>query len=180
MKIYKLQKEYGFAELIPNNESLDMINEGFVGKPMKDDWNIQEMQWNIEESDVIGDFSFLAGLIPVINNNILKKLSTFITKESVELLPIVINDEKYFAVNILNIKSNILNEKKSSIEYFEDNSIMYINEYVFNDIGVEPILKISQLTTHIFVTDVLKKHIEKEKLTGINFTDCKVKSKRWF
>ena len=180
MKIYKLQKEYGFAELIPNNESLDMINEGFVGKPMKDDWNIQEMQWNIEESDVIGDFSFLAGLIPVINNNILKKLSTFITKESVELLPIVINDEKYFAANILNIKSNILNENKSNIEYFEDNSIMYINEYVFNDIGVEPILKISQLTTHIFVTDVLKKHIEKEKLTGINFTDCKVKSKRWF
>ena len=180
MKIYRLQKEYGFAELIPNNESLDMINEGFVGKPMKDYWNIQKMKWNKEESDIIGDFSFLAGLIPVINNNVFKKLSAVIAKESVELLPIVINDEKYFALNILNIKSNILNEKKSNIEYFEDNSIMYINEYVFNDIHVEPIFKIHQLTTHIFTTDVLKNIIKKEKLTGINFIECKVKAKGWF
>jgi hypothetical protein len=180
MKIYKLQKEYSFAELIPNTESLDMINEGFIGKPMKDDWNIQKMQWNLEESDVIGDFSFLAGLIPVINNNVLEKLDKLITEEYVELLPIVINNEKYFALNLLNINSDILNIKKSNLEYFEDNSIMYINEYVFNDIGVEPIFKISQLTTHIFVTDIFKNIIEKEKVTGINFIDCKVKSKRWF
>ncbi len=180
MKIYKLQKEYGFAELIPNNESLALINKGFEGKSMKNDWNIQKMQWDLEESNIIGDFSFLAGLIPVINENIFKKISSVITEKDIDLLPIVIDVNKYFALNILNINNKILNENKSNIEYFEDNNIMYINEYIFNNMDIEPIFKISQLKTYIFCTSVLKNIIEKEKMTGINFTECKVKPKGWF
>lgn len=181
MEIYKLKKDYDYAHLIPDEDSLDLINDGFNGLRMKQEWGgHRKMYWDFNESTLISDFSMLGGLIPVVDKRVLDAILPIVKEGSIELLPVKVDMKDLFAINVLYTDSNILNKKKSRIDYYSDKSIMFINEYVFNNIVPHSIFKIPQLLTHTFVSGEFKNVIEKEKLTGVEFVKCKIKSKGWF
>jgi hypothetical protein len=180
MKIYLLEKNYRFAELSPNNDLIDVINEGFNGVPMAKEWGKPQMVWNFEESKIKCDFPLLYGLIPVMSERAKNVLSLIVPPDSIEYLPIIVEDEIYYATNVLLSYDKILNIRKSKIDYFSDRTIMTIDKYVFSCVkNLSPMFKVSQLLVSTFVTADFKNIIENEKFTGINFKECKVVSKGW-
>lgn len=182
MKIYQIKKNYRFAELSPKETLITVINDGFDGKSMADIWGgLQTMTWNFEESKVTCDFPLLYGLIPVMSEKAKKIFATLIPADFVEYLKIRVEDENYYALNILKSYDKLLNIGKSKIDYFSNGEIMAIDKYVLNEISdLSPIFKITQLKIRAFVTEEFKNIVKKEGLTGLEFEECEVVTKGWF
>lgn len=180
MNIYKIEKRYEFAELVPDSEFLDLLDSGFVGKKMINLWETPKMKWDFQTSLAKCDISMILGLIPIVNKKVKEKLLFIESANLAEFLPIGIDEEEYYAINVIYHTSELLNKRKSKIIYFSDKTIMHIDKYVFIKEETKPVFKVSQSLTHIFVNDVIKNIIEKESFTGLEFKKCKISSRRWF
>jgi len=183
-KIYVIYKDNNrnFKELIKDNnneeEFRNIINDGFVGKKIKNIWNSNyTMTWDKNTSTIEkADFCFYAGLIPFVNEKTYRLLNDVIPLNYIEFLPVTIeNKETMYALNIVNINTEIFNEKKSTIKYFPDGDIYEIKKYIFNDIENIPVIfKIPQMLKDIFVSDEFVKIVKDNNLTGIDFKECKI------
>ena len=182
MKIFQIKKDSNYAELSPKDELITGINEGFEGESISDIWgSLQIMTWNFEESEVKCDFPLLYGLIPIMSEKAKKIFATLIPADFVEYLKIRVEDENYYALNILKSYDKLLNTGKSKMDYFSNGRIMGIDKYVFSEISdLSPIFKITQLKISAFVTEEFKNIVEKEGLTGLVFEECEVVTKGWF
>lgn len=180
MAIYKLNKKYAFAELVASSEFLELLDNEFKGKTMMDLWKIPKMEWDFQTSSVKCDISMIMGLIPIVNKKVKEKLLFIETDHLAEFLPVDIDGEEYYVLNTVYHTSELLNKSKSKIIYFSDKTIMHIDKYVFIKDANEPIFKLSQYLTHVFVTDVIKDIIENESFTGLEFEKCEISSRRWF
>ena len=180
MSIYKLNKKYEFAELFAGSEFLELLDNGFEGKSMMKLWEIPKMKWDFQISSTKCDISMILGLIPVVNKKVREKLIFIETANLAEFLPVLIDEEEYYAINVLYHTGELLNNRKSKIIYFSDKTIMHIDKYVFIKEETQPIFKVSQTLTHIFVNDVIKDIIERESFTGLEFEKCEISSRKWF
>lgn len=180
MSIYKLNKKYEFAELFAGSEFLELLDNGFEGKTMMKIWETPEMEWDFQTSSAKCDITMILGLIPIVNKKVKEKLIFIETANLAEFLPVLIEGEEYYAINVLYQTSELLNKRKSKIFYFSDKTIMHIDKYVFIKEETHPIFKVSQNLTHIFVNDEIKDIIERESFTGIEFEKCEISSRRWF
>lgn len=180
MNIYKLKKTYSFAELIPCSDFADISYNGFIGVSMKKEWKPFMMEWNFEIFSIKPDISMLGGILPVINNRVKKSLLLIGLDDLVEFLPVIVDNEEYYVINVLYHTEGLLSTRKSKINYSSNKRIIYIDEYVFYKEETKPIFKVSQLLTHIFVNDIFKDVIEKHSFTGLEFEKCKVIKRNWF
>lgn len=179
-KIYKIIKAEGyFKNLKANNEEiLDVIDQCLEGKSISSIWKKNyTMSWEKdEEYTQNADILFYIGLVPVINENSYNLLKKYIPLDSVEYLNIKIeNNQNLYLMNVLNINTEIFNEKKSKIDYYKTGTIREVIKYVFNDIETIPVIfRIPQSPCEIFVSDEFVKIVKDNNLTGIDFKECKI------
>ena len=183
-KIFLFQGQTEDCQLLSckDDETRHIISFGFKCQKMGEIWNPHGFEWIEEYGTLKTDFPFLSGFIPVFSQTAYNFLHKIIPQNIAEYLPIEINSEKYYAVNILKSYSNILNEKKSDIEFFSSGRIMEINNYVFlpQKEPLLPVFKIAQLMTNIFVTETIVNAVKESNLTGANFVPCEIKKKSFW
>lgn len=164
-----------------DQDILNKIDEVLLCKSMVETWTPLHLSWYIEEGDKRCDFPFMYGFIPIVSQRAYKVLIDLISTEEIEFLPLFIEDEQYYLLNLLIQKENILNLKKSKVKYFSNGRIMGISEFVFNHTEAgSSIFRISESKTSIFITENIKQEIENYKLTGSNTIKCKVVKPSFF
>ncbi len=155
----------------------DKITQGLT-EHIENKWEPVNLKWIDNITDPKFDFIFIYGYIPVCNENAYLILSQMPGLNNVYFLPIIIDNEKYYIISVLQIEKSILNRKKSKIEYFTDKSIMRVDSYVFNEFTPNSIMfKISESSSTFFVTEDFVNCIALHSLSGINFKGCKVLKK---
>ena len=174
MSIYLIKKQdVDCAEpLIENDKYLSLLEENF-GTKLKPIWGEVGAKWYRENGEIICDFPFLLGMIPLCSLKIYNKLHENLNLEKIEFLPIRIENELYYIMNpCLSIKG-ILNKKRSKIDYFSNGEIMWISKYVFypNDVQAS-LFKIPEMYTAVFATTTFVDFIKENHFTGIEFEPC--------
>lgn len=177
MNIYLVKKqEIDCVEpLIQDKKVLSFLEEK-IGTKISNKWSCIETKWNRENGEIICDFPFLLGMIPLCSLKIYNKLHENLNLENIEFLPIRIENELYYIMNpCLSIKG-ILNKKRSKIDYFSNGEIMWISKYVFypNDVQAS-LFKIPEMYTAVFATTTFVDFINENHFTGIEFEPCTIK-----
>lgn len=148
-KDYKIIEKFNGSSISPQSETIECL---------------------LFPSNKQGDFFYLASNILVFNQKVFDSLGDLI-QFSGEIIPIQVNNEKLFALNVLKVL-DCLDIKKSDISYFPEGNIMWVKNYVFleNCIGDSHIFKIKGVELKdIFVSEVFKKSVEEFDLQGIQF-----------
>lgn len=161
--------------LIEDDKILFLLEKRF-GTQLSNKWKEVEAKWYQEVGELICDFPFLLGTIPLCNVEIYHKLQEKLNLEGIEFLPIRIENELYYIMNpCLSIKG-ILNKKQSKIDYFSNGDIMWISKYVFYPNEIETsMFKIPEMYTSIFATTSFVEFIRENHFTGIEFEPCAIK-----
>lgn len=133
-------------------------NEPMLSKSWKE-FNFSWSTENLENPD----FPFIDGFIPVFSQKAYKVLQPLI-KNNVEFLPINVAGERFYIVNVLTVYSKIVNLKDS----YEYHYALYPTD------KWDPIFKINEKITPLFVTADVKNAIEKNHLTGCKFIKCRI------
>jgi len=177
MSIYLVKKqEIDCVEPFIQDEIISSFLEENIGIQSIGNWKTIETKWNRENGELICDFPFLLGTIPLCNVEIYHKLQEKLNLEGIEFLPIRIENELYYIMNpCLSIKG-ILNKKQSKIDYFSNGDIMWISKYVFYPNEIETsMFKIPEMYTSIFATTSFVEFIRENHFTGIEFEPCAIK-----
>ncbi len=177
MSVFLLKKQdIDCAEpLIEDDKILSLLEENF-GTQLSNGWKEAEAKWYREEGELICDFPFLLGTMPLCSLKVYHKLQEKLNLEGIEFLPIKIENELYYIMNsCLSIKG-ILNKKQSKIDYFSNGEIMWISKYVFYPNEIEAsMFKIPEMYTAIFATASFVEFIRENHFTGIEFEPCAIK-----
>lgn len=177
MSVFLLKKQdASCAEpLIEDDEALSFLEKNY-GIQLSDKWKEIEAKWYREEGELICDFPFLLGTIPLCSLKVYHKLQEKLNLEGIEFLPIRIENELYYIMNpCLSIKG-ILNKKQSKIDYFSNGEIMWISKYVFYPNEIETsMFKIPEMYTSIFATASFVECIKENHFTGMDFESCAIK-----
>jgi len=129
MSIYRLGWVDGYNKLgFKGEKAYDVFAKLFDGTPRAAQWKPAEaVVAKAKKKDA--DFPYLNGHIPVVSEKAWKALGPLIGK-SVEALPITGTATPYWALNVLDV-ADVLDEKRSDLERFDDGVIMIINRYAF-------------------------------------------------
>lgn len=125
-------------------------------------WKEFKFSWTKENLKKC-DFPFIDGLIPVISQRAYNVLQPLINK-NVEFLPINVAGERFYIVNVLTVYAGIVN-LKASYEY---------HYALYPATKWDPIFKIDEEITPLFVTADVKNAIEKKHLIGCKFIKCQI------
>ena len=173
MNIYKILNQNRKYKTIQYNKTPILKN---IGKII---WNntkeVSDYQYTWNENDDnknVCDCPFIIGSIPVFSELAYNKISMFLDNTNSQVIPITVNEKKYFIVNATILIDDILNEKKSKISYFSDGRIMDVEKYVLSNKKYTPnIFKLSQFHTYTFVSEKIADAIN-AGFTGIEFEKC--------
>lgn len=182
MKIYKFwhsANDYKSINL-ENTKLLDKIVDGFYNDGKKFNCDLGIYNW-IDGKLLDCDFPMINGSIPVASEKALEVISPFVDSENVEILPIVVNGSPFYVIHLLKTY-NVLNEKKSSIQYFKNGDVKNIKKYVFLPTvsEVPSLFQIEQNQMFCFVKDDLRSAICNAGLVGADFEECEIKGKFLF
>ena len=161
--IVKEESNASFLEL--NSESISLL------KAFKFDWNT-------EDSSAIPNLTLIMSELfccDIVASELLKDIMG-----TIQFNNLFIGDNQFFSISNIPIKKNAINLKASKVKYFSTGDIMEIEKWVFNQDEYPPIFKAEEMPGVFFCTEIFKDTIEKNHLTGLIFTECKIKSKSWF
>jgi hypothetical protein len=117
----------------------------------------------------IGDYSKV-GTVPAFSARAVEEIGDLLIPFG-ELLPLVVNDERYFAFNATCI-ADALDEGESDVKRFASGGIMMVTRYGFrSDVVAElTVFKIPQLLrAYTFVTDRFVARVTQTDLSGFGF-----------
>lgn len=182
MAIFLLKNEFGeFKNIKPikRNEQLCLVDN--YGYPMLNTWQPINFEWDIEDGNKPRDIFLYLGYILIGNGKSVSALRMMIDNSKCEILPIKIDKEEYYVFNICETLVNVLDRRKSKIEYFKDKSIKWISQYVFSpDYKDTPIFHIAEMSSPIFVSDTIVEYIKEAGLIGLKFEECKQDKSSFF
>lgn len=125
-------------------------------------WKEFKFSWTKENLKKC-DFPFIDGLIPVVSQKAYNVLQALI-KNNVEFLPINVDGERFYIVNILKVYPKIVNLKDSHNDHYT----------FYPTSNLESIFKIEEQLFPLFVTADVKNAIEKNHLIGCKFIKCHI------
>ena len=166
MKVYMLTTKKT-AGILPERIE-DYRKVDFKGKSLEEKWKPLEMKKidDIEMKDAL-DLSFQ---VPVVSKNAAKLLRDDLTGD-VEFLEMNVENNKYYAMNIVNV-IDALDEEKSVFDTLPGGIRFFFEKYAFlkDKIKNQKIFKIKEeKRSKVFVTEEFKNKVEKENLKGFDF-----------
>jgi hypothetical protein len=185
MKVYKLvHNSIGYKSInLKGNKLSETIANDFYKDGRSHNLGEIILNWaNSKGKEIICDFPFISGNIPVMSEKAYCVLQPLIEKSSVEIISLIIEGEKYFLLHFLNALSDVLNEKKSKIITFKNGNIQNISHYVFYPEVADktPFFLIEQLKTFLFANEEVVNLVKANKLVGLNFEEAEIKTKSFF
>lgn len=177
MKIFQLNFDfaYALADVVNADGKVDILditseNTNLLSK--------LQFDWTMTESSIIPDIAIIVSELLCCNTNGLPIIERVLP--TVKPFEIYVGKNQFYSLfNISNQKGK-LNLKSSKIKYFSTGDIMEIEKPVFNQGEYPSIFKVEEMPGVFFCTEIFKDTIEKNHLTGLIFTECKIKSKSWF
>lgn len=174
MNIWRVENDYdNFKEIGFVEESdWEYFNQyEYDGHSLKSEWRLMEVE--IEKSKKeLGDIPGLGADYIVVNDKALKAIVD-VAKNFIEILPLKCKEETYNLINILRVV-DCLDLEKTKYKLFKAcDEIQSIQKYSLKKEMVENevIFKMDKyITGYIFVTDIFKKTIEENNISGLKFT----------
>jgi len=178
-RIYK-QKGNNFEPQLKGKTSFSNIDERF-GTPLLNSWEIPNLDWYKEDGGLPKDIHFLLSTYPLCSQKAYECLLTLNNLTDVEFLPLNIENERFYLINVCKSMTNILNRSKSDIDYYPDKRIMFVSKFVFYPTDFDScIFRIPESATAIFVTEAVVDIVKKNRLTGLIFESIpSVKKSLW-
>lgn len=175
MAIFLLKNEFGdYKNIKPNKQDDQRYLVDNYGHSMLNGWNPINFIWDLEDGEKPRDMFLYLGSILVGNKKSVSSLKQIISNDQCEFLPIIIEKEEFYVINICEYLRGALDMKKSKIEYFNDKSIKWISKFVFSsDCGVPSMFHIAEMTSPIFVSDSIAELVKNSGLIGLKFEECK-------
>lgn len=176
MGIYLIKNTLGqYKTIVPADKAdSDVLNNAY-GQSLASGWKLLKFHWNTEDGDERRNIFLYLGSILVVDEKGKNAISHNI--DNVEYLPIDIDGEQWFVVNVCKTLNGVLNLSKSNIERFKDGSIKWIKEFVFNqDCSSFSLFRISELKTALFASDSFRESLLGSSLAGLSFENCKIKT----
>lgn len=171
MKIWHLFSDVDHYEnLVPVSEFSAEEIQAFDGRELKSSWKPlpvrrMEPQKKLELSD------FPGFTIPVFSEKAVSILDPLI-KNSSEKLELVF-EKKYYGINVTTVLDVIDYEHSQYLTYKGSNRIMVFEKYAFLNNGLLDGVNIFKIVDEPrrwpFVSDIFKKTVEKNNLTGFKF-----------
>ena len=168
--LFSVQPE-GFKELIlhpgetyAEHNCLQWNSESKLGT-----WRSPKLVWLqdefTEKSDADGDFLKFQGGTPVLSSRAYATLEPLL-KDSVEFLPVWVDGEKRYLLNVLHVL-DLMEKSRSTFKIYGDGQIgacehAYINE----PNSGEYIFKVNGYLPRVFINETIKNEIESAGLTG--------------
>ncbi len=135
------------------------------GKSVLKNWKEIKFSWTNENLKKC-DFPFIDGFIPVISQKAYDVLHP-LTQNDAEYLPINVDGERFYIMNVLKVYPKIVNLKDSHDEHYT----------FYPTPNLASIFKIEEQFTPLFVTAEIKNAIEKTNLIGYKFIKCQIKER---
>ena len=177
MKVYKFwHSANGYKNIdISNSILLEAVVEGFYNDGQRYNKDFGSFHWIEQDDTPICDFPMINGCIPVVSERALTIIQPFIEEDGVEILPIKVEVEPFYILHLLKVY-DVLNTRKSDIQYFKSGRVKNVGKYVFLPaVTNAPLLfQISTLQTFIFAKEELVQTISQSQLTGANFEECPI------
>ncbi|MDB5056271.1 MAG: hypothetical protein JWM44_4321, partial [Bacilli bacterium] len=173
MKIWELDSERnGFVTLTLVDYERDYpkyFDEEFKGKA-----NTRWVPIEVENysKGKKSDTPYLTSGIPIFNDKALEVLQELI-KGNVEILPLIYQEHKLFALNVINVL-DCIDYEKAKIKTFDDGTFWKFIKYAFkiNAIQNENIFKIPEmLKIRVYVTDTFRDKVIESGLKGFKFIE---------
>lgn len=177
--IYKIENNNnGYKSInLDDTQILDLILDDRFNSDSYDYYITDSYKWSDEDDDLeICDFPFITGSIPVISERAFFVLKELLLESNISAIEFKINDSIYYLLNFNKPLKDIINLKKSTIQYFSDGGIMNIDDFVFNrnlDTNI-PMFIPEEYKIFTFCNEDFKKIIIDNNLTGLSFEDCKI------
>ncbi|MDB5056270.1 MAG: hypothetical protein JWM44_4320 [Bacilli bacterium] len=173
MKIWELDSERnGYFTLTLVNFERDYpiyLKDRFIGKP-NTEW--VELEATTYSKGKKSNTPYFTSGIPVFNDKAIQVLHDFI-KGKVEILPLVYNEDKLYALNIINVL-DCIDYMKAEVKKSRSGTITGFIKYAFkmDNVENEYIFKIPELlSTKIFVTDAFRNKVIENGLKGFKFIE---------
>lgn len=176
MGIYLLNNTFGQYRniVLANKTNAEVLNEAY-GQRLASTWKTIQFHWDTEDGNERRNIFLYLGSLLVVDEKGRNAISQ--NTDNIEYLPIDIDGEQWFVVNVCNVFDGVLNLSKSKIERFKDGSIKWIKEFVFNqDCPSSLLFRISEMRTALFASDSFRECLLGSSLVGLNFEDCKIKT----
>lgn len=181
MEIYLLKNNFtAHRNIMPVEQEEQRYLADNYGQSMQKEWNPIDFVWNHEDGEEPWDMFLYMGYILIANKKCISVLKDIISKGQCEILPIYIEKEEYYVINTCSIYNGIIDLKKSKVEYFKDNSIKWIDDFVFyTDCCNSPIFHVKEFQSALFVSEHFLSCSKEFMLSGLKFIKCK-ESKPFF
>lgn len=155
-----------------DKDAAEVLNNAY-GQSLATDWEILKFHWDTEDGEDKRNMFLHLGSILVVDEQSKSIIEPVI--DNAELLPIDIDGESWFVVNVCNKLDGALDLSKSKIESFKDGSIKWVREFVFNSEFSKPSLfRISELETALFASDEFRQTVSNAPIKGLKFEECKI------
>lgn len=164
-----------YRNIVPDNKTdADILNDAY-GKELSQSWKTIKFHWDTDDGDERRNVFLYLGSILVIDEKG-KDIVKHIFVDNTEFLPIDVDGENWYVINVCNTIEGILNLSKSSVDRFKDGSIKWIKEFVFNkDTAPFPLFRIKELKTALFASGSFQKTVSNAAMQGLGFEECKTK-----
>jgi hypothetical protein len=145
-----------------------------LGKPVSHTWTPLPV-YSGNSGRSYSDLCSFTSSYPMVVNDYARNILSQHIDSHVEFLPLVWMDgpETLYIVNVIST-IDCLDTDKSTMHYFSDEGVMYIEDYVFHNEILDRhrdlhIFKIPQVWTSILVSQQFKDLVTESELTGANF-----------
>lgn len=175
MKIFNTNFKEGYEDICLKNYQQDIEYMEMLSSTLKikEQWPRIELKLNKKgkKSDIPFFWSTMGDLI--ISDNCKNKINNFFDKETVELLPMYLEERKYYAVHVIEVDDlnyNLVEDKNGNIRpLFSKEKIVEKN---IEDKGIFRVFLINNKPLNtIFITEKFKNNIEKLGLKGLSFEE---------
>ena len=177
MSIYKIENTLGeYRQLRPlKYDDAEVLTESY-GVSLSSEWKPIEFSWDYSEGEGIRNLFMYLGSILIADEQSKTVIQSILNEEKIEFLPIHVDNEVLYIVNVCTFSGDRLNLKKSDVEYFKNGEIKWINKFVFNPSDDIPTLfRVPEIHTALFTSKQFADAVNRDNLTGLRFQECNIK-----
>lgn len=177
MRIYKVKPDVTKCQLIQRDDNYELVN--FDCLPKKEDW-LKDDWYIYDPIKPKTHFYITAGSTIIFDEVVYNSDLLTLFEISGEVLPIEIENEKYYFINVTNC-INALDKEKTKYHFYPDGSKGRIKDFIFhsNRVGGPPLFKIPEtrkvdiLCSEGIVDswDEFKGRYDELGFTGLKFTE---------
>ncbi|MCM1141635.1 MAG: hypothetical protein NC453_23950 [Muribaculum sp.] len=174
--IYQISLNFNFAlgditKILTGTDPLELNSENVA---VLDNF---QYDWDTDESSLMPNLTIIFSELLCCDLKAHDYLKAVMTQ--IVFNKILIGKDEFFSISNIPCLKERLNLKSSKIKYFSTGDIMEIERPMFNSGKYPPLFKVEEMPGVFFCSELFKDTIENNHLSGLLFTERKIKNKSW-